>query len=186
MQYSAHGSTSPDASAAEKAGHELSAQQKAVFQSEPFARYLNAITTLKPVSHASAVRRFRAGLDYTVAHYGAMTEVPVLDATLCFVNDDARLEAFDDKQRQQAAKMATAGSDVEEEEEEEEEEIDENIPDWDTGDCGGYEVYISADTTADGETAEAAEVFKVEEATSGGGYGAKEGSAGEEEESNLW
>ena len=89
MQYSA--SASASASAAEKAGHELSAQQKAVFQSEPFARYLTAITTLKPVSHSSVVRRFRAGLDYTVAHYGAMTEVPVLDATLCFVNDDPRL-----------------------------------------------------------------------------------------------
>jgi len=173
--------------AAEKAGHALSTQKEVVFQSEPFARYLTAITTLKPISHSSDVRRFRAGLDYTVAHYGAMTEVPVLDATLCFVNDDPRLEALDDKQRKRAAKMAEAGSDEDAEEEEEDEEEEGNIPDWDTGDCGGFEVYISADTTAEGETAEAAEVFKVEKDTSSGGYGAGAGSGGsaEEDESTL-
>jgi len=187
MQYShshghAHGKKKAKATSAEQAGETLSAQKEHVFQSEAFARYLTAVTTLKPVSHSSSVRRFRAGLDYTVAHYGAMTEVPVLDATLCFVNDDSRLEALDDKQRKQAAKMAEAGSDEDVEDEEEEEEEEGNIPDWDTGDCGGFEVYISADTTAEGETAEAAEVFKVEaEKESSGGYGA----GGDEDESTL-
>ncbi len=35
------------------------------------------------------VRRFRAGLDFTVAHYGILTTIPRLDATLCFVDDEA-------------------------------------------------------------------------------------------------
>lgn len=34
------------------------------------------------------MRRFRPGLDYTVAHHGGMTAIPRLDATLCFVDED--------------------------------------------------------------------------------------------------
>lgn len=33
------------------------------------------------------MRRFRPGLDYTVAHYGILTKDPQLDAVLCFVDD---------------------------------------------------------------------------------------------------
>lgn len=35
------------------------------------------------------VRRFRPGLDYTVAHYGGLTKDPRLDVVLCFVNDES-------------------------------------------------------------------------------------------------
>lgn len=31
------------------------------------------------------IRRFRPGLDYTVAHSGEKVTTPILDATLCFV-----------------------------------------------------------------------------------------------------
>ena len=33
------------------------------------------------------MRRVRPGLDYSVAHYGAITRDGRLDATLCFVDD---------------------------------------------------------------------------------------------------
>jgi len=33
------------------------------------------------------VRRFRPGLDYTIAHFGVLSDRPQLDATLCFVDD---------------------------------------------------------------------------------------------------
>ena len=36
---------------------------------------------------AGEVRRFRPGLDYTLAHYGVLTKEPRLDCTLCFVDD---------------------------------------------------------------------------------------------------
>ena len=52
-----------------------------------FARYLERITTLQTVKFRDEIRRFRPALDYTVAHYGGMTETPRLDATICFVND---------------------------------------------------------------------------------------------------
>lgn len=35
------------------------------------------------------VRRFRAGSDYTVAHYGLLTHDPRLDASLCFVDESS-------------------------------------------------------------------------------------------------
>jgi Rps23 Pro-64 3,4-dihydroxylase Tpa1-like proline 4-hydroxylase len=56
-----------------------------LFQSASFARYLFAIISLRPLESTAEVRRFRPGLDYTVAHFGTMTDIPKLDATLCFV-----------------------------------------------------------------------------------------------------
>eukprot|EP00536_Pseudo-nitzschia_multiseries_P003813 jgi/Psemu1/318257/estExt_fgenesh1_pm.C_600005 len=60
-----------------------------VFQSQPFLRYLKRVTSLdKPtgILH-DQIRRFRPGLDYTVAHYGLLMQRSVLDATMCFVKD---------------------------------------------------------------------------------------------------
>lgn len=55
-------------------------------QTTQFARYLQKLTTLQPTAQRGEVRRFRAGLDYTVAYYGAMSTESRLDATLCFVD----------------------------------------------------------------------------------------------------
>ena len=41
-----------------------------LFRSEPFGRLLTALTGLRPTAHKSEARRFRPGLDYTVAHHG--------------------------------------------------------------------------------------------------------------------
>ncbi|KAL3938886.1 MAG: hypothetical protein SGBAC_006286 [Bacillariaceae sp.] len=61
-----------------------------VFESPVFARYLKRITGLdQPTGiKEGKIRRFRPGLDYTVAHYGLLVQESVLDATLCFVADD--------------------------------------------------------------------------------------------------
>jgi hypothetical protein len=48
----------------------------------------NRLTALTTLGYRDEVRRFRPGLDYTVAHYGCMTTIPRLDATLCFVKED--------------------------------------------------------------------------------------------------
>ncbi|CAJ1962250.1 unnamed protein product [Cylindrotheca closterium] len=60
-----------------------------VFESPVFARYLKRVTGLEHPTgiKESKIRRFRPGLDYTVAHYGLLVKESVLDATLCFVAD---------------------------------------------------------------------------------------------------
>lgn len=73
-------------------GERLDAIRREVFRSPLFARYLQIVTSLQPLGYKDEVRRFRPGLDYTVAHYGVLTKQPRLDATLCFVNDDAELQ----------------------------------------------------------------------------------------------
>jgi hypothetical protein len=101
-----------------------------VFQSEPFGRLLKLMTSLGlPLGHRGRVRRFRPGLDYTVAHYGILTTQAVLDATLCFAagttGNQARVE------EDETVEIADDGS--------EEDGI------WDSGDVGGFECYIAAD-----------------------------------------
>ena len=68
-----------------------------LFRSEPFGRLLTALTGLRPTAHKTELRRFRPGLDYTVAHHGVLTTDPRLDATMCFVDDEgeARSAAWD-------------------------------------------------------------------------------------------
>jgi Rps23 Pro-64 3,4-dihydroxylase Tpa1-like proline 4-hydroxylase len=101
-----------------------------VLRSMAFSRYLKKITTLETLGYRDEIRRFRPGVDYSVAHYGGMTKVPRLDATLCFVDAQGGLEEL-----------------------------------WDDGDVGGFECYIEAEGE-EGETAEAAEVYKT---AAGGG-----------------
>uniref|UniRef100_A0A7R9WT35 Oxoglutarate/iron-dependent oxygenase C-terminal degradation domain-containing protein n=1 Tax=Craspedostauros australis TaxID=1486917 RepID=A0A7R9WT35_9STRA len=58
-------------------------------ESKQLARFFKRVTSLHCESiQTSKIRRFRPGLDYTVAHYGLLVDKPVLDATVCFVNDD--------------------------------------------------------------------------------------------------
>uniref|UniRef100_A0A7S3R425 Fe2OG dioxygenase domain-containing protein n=1 Tax=Dunaliella tertiolecta TaxID=3047 RepID=A0A7S3R425_DUNTE len=67
-----------------------------LFTSPAFARFLNAITTITMIGQRGEVRRFRPGLDYTVAHYGIVTQDPRLDAVLCFVAEQEGNTAWDD------------------------------------------------------------------------------------------
>ncbi|KAF6252117.1 Oxoglutarate and iron-dependent oxygenase degradation C-term-domain-containing protein [Scenedesmus sp. NREL 46B-D3] len=75
------------AAAASSAGGLLAAAKAALFESSAFARLLKAMIDVDILKHAGEVRRFRAGLDYTVAHYGIITSEPRLDCVLSFVDD---------------------------------------------------------------------------------------------------
>ena len=60
--------------------------------SAPFARLLRRLTGVRVIGSSRCVRRFRPGLDYTVAHGGLDASEARLDLTLCVVGsgDDAR------------------------------------------------------------------------------------------------
>ena len=58
-----------------------------------FANLIRSFTTLSMIGCQGEVRRFRPGLDYTVAHYGALTKDPRLDVVLTFVNQDSMSSA---------------------------------------------------------------------------------------------
>jgi Rps23 Pro-64 3,4-dihydroxylase Tpa1-like proline 4-hydroxylase len=97
-----------------------------LLQSPAFRRYLAILTQLgEPTGFSGRIRRFRRGLDYTVAHHGLLMENAVLDATLCFV--------------------AGRGKDVQTEMEQDESQIHEADVQWQSGDVGGFECYIAAD-----------------------------------------
>ena len=109
--------------------------QTNVFQSQPFGRFLKRITSLgMPLGYRGRVRRFRPGLDYTVAHYGILTTQPVLDATLCFCAGKGEQSQIDEETGE------LIGSD------------DDAL--WDSGECGGFECYIAADDEKDEAAAE--------------------------------
>jgi hypothetical protein len=82
-----------DVSADVSAGAALREVKETLLASEPFARLLTALTGLRPTAHKGEIRRFRPGLDYTVAHRGILTTDPRLDATLCLVDDDGDLNS---------------------------------------------------------------------------------------------
>ena len=108
---------------------------RALFRTPEFRRYIKKLTTLTTVGYKDEIRRFRPGLDYTVAHFGVMTKIPRLDATLCFVDE-------------------TNNDDNDDNEDDDEEEYS----CWDSGDVGGFECYIEADS----EGLEASEVYRQE------------------------
>ncbi|KAJ3416317.1 hypothetical protein HDV05_002257 [Chytridiales sp. JEL 0842] len=71
-------------------GFHLSALQTSLFPSTAFRRLLSLITSLKTTKHRSWVRRFRPGMDYTLATTSGNSETEpegVLDVSLCFVSE---------------------------------------------------------------------------------------------------
>ena len=94
--------------------------------STAFCKYLQCITSLcAPEAYRGRVRRFRPGLDYTVAHYGILTQTSVLDATLCFVCGNGKQCLRDEETGDLIGCDADAV--------------------WESGEVGGFECYISAD-----------------------------------------
>lgn len=114
-------------------GEMMAVLKKGLLESQPFRRYLALLTSLgQPLGFCGRLRRFRRGLDYTVAHHGLLMEQSVLDATLCFV--------------------AGKGKDVQTDmEKQQEEQIHQADVDWQSGDYGGFECYIEADDDEEGE-----------------------------------
>lgn len=116
-------------------GEYLDHLKQNLFQSAEFGRWLGWLSSLGvPLGYRGRIRRFRPGLDYTVAHYGILTTNAVLDATLCFCGGDGNQCSFDEETNE------LVGSD------------DDAI--WESGDVGGFECYIAADDDDQGAEAE--------------------------------
>mmetsp|Transcript_18417 Transcript_18417/g.22548 ORF Transcript_18417/g.22548 Transcript_18417/m.22548 type:complete len:584 (-) Transcript_18417:111-1862(-) len=119
-------------------GSILAHLKQIVLQSPQFGRLLNSYSSLgMPLGYRGRVRRFRPGLDYTIAHYGILTQKSVLDATMCFVSgtgDQSLGEECDD---------------------------DDDMM-WQSDDKGGFECYIEAD---DEDVTEAADEYNDEDDT---------------------
>ena len=159
-----------------------------LMESLAFAKLLRRLTTLEPIGSRNEVRRFRPGLDYTVAHFGALTKDPRLDATLCFVDTSMSSTGKGSTFPIQSELDSDVDGEEEEDEgrEEEEEKIEEeDAPDpyadeWSSGDCGGFECYIEADHRDNGE---AAESYRRD--GEGGGEGEGEGEGDEKEDDST-
>ena len=85
----------------------------------------------KKTAVRSLIRRFRAGLDYTVAHYGGMTAEDRLLATLCLVDEADAAKDTD----------GTAIPSI-----------------WRGGDVGGFECFVVAEEDGAAAAAASAEV----------------------------
>ena len=110
-------------------GSVLKYLKEKVMQSPEFGRLLSSYTSLGALlGYRGRVRRFRPGLDYTIAHYGILTKTSVLDATMCFVTGKGDQSLGD--------------------------EGDNDDMIWQSDDKGGFECYIAADDEDDDVVAE--------------------------------
>jgi len=80
------------ASAAETVGSTMEQIRSELFAAPAFWRLVHRLTGLLPQSQRSQVRRFRPGLDYTVAHHGLLEDHALLDATLCVLRPQSAEE----------------------------------------------------------------------------------------------
>ena len=69
-----------------RVGYVLKQLSDECFSTQAFQKLLSCMTKVAINSKRSAVRRFRPGLDYTLAHNGVETKGYQLDATFCFVD----------------------------------------------------------------------------------------------------
>jgi hypothetical protein len=129
----------------EDAGSILNHVKQKLCASPAFSRFLLCITSLDaPTGYRGRVRRFRPGLDYTVAHYGILTQTSVLDATLCFARGKGEQALRDEETGDLIGSEADAL--------------------WESGDAGGFECYIAADDEED-ENDEAEAEYNDEDET---------------------
>lgn len=131
-------------------GSLLNNLSKDVFSSLPLKRWLQACTGLEPKSDSSAeVRRFRPGMDYTVAarEVEPDDQVAQLDVTLVFALGDGSCSRSDDASPSNGSD-SKIGSDLHREASER----------WNSEEVGGFESYLAADD--DEETVEAQEVYR--------------------------
>jgi hypothetical protein len=112
--------------------------QVELMQSPAFANLLARLTGMVCLSSKGETRRFRAGLDYTVATYGSMSEVSRLNTVWCLVDD------VDDPEDTEGERLTA----------------DEKIAMWAQGEIGGFECYIEAEEDA---VAEASDVFRMDD-----------------------
>jgi len=115
----------------------LSKLKTDLFSSPKFKSYLAKITSLPPstiLGRRGQIRRFRKGLDYTVAYHGQGTgkDTKMLDATVCFVKGGSGKQVLHS----------------DENEEEQHNALDEV---WESGEVGGFECYTAEDEEEDEE-----------------------------------
>ena len=143
LEYSgSSGSSSPS----DDMGSLLLTVKEQLFQRPEFGRFLKNITSLgMPTGHRGRVRRFRPGLDYTVAHYGILTTQSVLDATLCLCAGNGEQCRVDEETDELIGTDADAV--------------------WASGDCGGFECYIAAENDDEEAEEAAADEYNDEDDT---------------------
>lgn len=81
----AHSEVAPET---DSAARELTGLRQ-FLESEAFAAWMWVATGVRPLGRRGEARRFRPGLDYTVAHQGSLQGEMRLDATYCFVDDQS-------------------------------------------------------------------------------------------------
>jgi Rps23 Pro-64 3,4-dihydroxylase Tpa1-like proline 4-hydroxylase len=121
------------------AGRALGAVAGELFRSAAWGRLLAQLSGVRPTGVSTAVRRFRPGLDYTVAHHGLLEPESRLDATLCFVGDGSGGGDGGGNGGEEAAAAAAEA--------------------WEGGGAGAYECYMAAEE----EELVAAETYGGEE-----------------------
>ena len=118
-----------------RVGRALEAVRGELLNSSAFAKLLWRLTALRVTHSRALARRFRPGLDYTVAHFGVLTgDESRLDASLCCVAETAEDDANG----------------------------------WQSGEVGGFECYLQAEQSADGQPLPAADVYKARDQQAGG------------------
>lgn len=160
-----------------KPGIILDIIRRKLFNSRVFTKYMYLLTNLNVTGIKDEIRRFRPGLDYTVAHFSAMTTIPRLDATLCFVN-----ELSPNKCRSHVNNKVTSDSDVKSLFSNDDDDDNLALDLWESGDVGGFECYIEADMK---QSAEAAEVYRTTSADKPDNGIQGDGDGEESEESLL-
>lgn len=151
----------PRAAAEGQAGEALAQFDARLARSSAFQKYLLALTQLRTVGARAAVRRFRPGLDYTVAHAAAMPPAgcAFLDATLCFVHEGAPARARKKGRAPLSAERA----------------------EWQSGEVGGFEAYLGAEEEEpDPETTAVYSARAAEEGPAPGAAGGSVRGAGDE------
>ncbi|KAK2080949.1 hypothetical protein QBZ16_000803 [Prototheca wickerhamii] len=76
------------AATSDEAGEALADVCHNLLATPAFRRFIYKLTTLELIGERGEVRRFRPGLDYTVAHHGVLAAKPCLDAVLCVLGAD--------------------------------------------------------------------------------------------------
>lgn len=128
-------SSPPLATSETKPGPLLSALRRDLFSTLPFFRLLKQLTTITQLGSSGEVRRFRPGLDYSVAHYGVLTSDPRLDAVLCFV-DDGSLKGNGG---------GGGGGNGDAGKGKQKAHNDDDESEWAAGEVGGFEAYVLGD-----------------------------------------
>ena len=103
--------------------------------------YFDQLCVRSVAGYKGQVRRFRTGLDYTVAHYGILTQKAVLDATICFAAGTGGIPVSpDDATKPENGGNQNSGDSGGAEDD----EPDEADVLWQSDDVGGFECYIEA------------------------------------------